>query len=508
LTVVWEGIFATPNVEPLRLRAQQGGFPCVASRYSPPVCTPAFKTRFVDNGDGAVTDNVARVPASIRSSVLPLVAHQERVFEPRFIRDSSACRCGKGTLAASDRLMELLRRVTANGHRAAWALKLDVASFFPSIHTETLYRVIAAHIRHPELLWLTCTVLFHDPTASYCFRSREPGVPGPESGRYPVPAAKSLFGKRNERGLPIGNLTSQFWGNVYPGVVTPGLPDVVSELAVIFHQLDGQRRPLDTGGPACAIRSESPRSPPGRGLRDRARQRRDVRVPNLIALLCLVSLAACTGVQPAELARTTPYALARTHGRFVSVDGMRVFAITAGTGRDVVLLHGNMASTYSWRNVIEPLAARYRMHAIDLPGYGFSDKPADASYTPDWQARNVVGYLDAAGIERAVLVGNSMGGHIATEVAIRYPNRVAALILLGASGLPISGEGGYPLSVRMLGWPVIGPVLRAAMTRGRVRQRLREAVYDPDQITDADVDAFIAPLRSAGGAHALVARLR
>jgi len=52
-----------------------------------------------------------------------LVAHQERIFEPLFIHDSYACRKGKGTLAASDRLMTLLRRVTANGRRGAFALK-------------------------------------------------------------------------------------------------------------------------------------------------------------------------------------------------------------------------------------------------------------------------------------------------------------------------------------------------------------------------------------------------
>jgi retron-type reverse transcriptase len=71
-----------------------------------------------------------------------LVHHQERVFEPRFIHDSYACRKGRGTLAASDRLMSFLRRATANGRRAAWALKLDVASFFPSIHKETLYAIL------------------------------------------------------------------------------------------------------------------------------------------------------------------------------------------------------------------------------------------------------------------------------------------------------------------------------------------------------------------------------
>ncbi|MBM4267353.1 MAG: RNA-directed DNA polymerase [Deltaproteobacteria bacterium] len=148
-----------------------------------------------------------------------LVSWQEPLFERRFIHDSYACREGKGTLAASDRLMDLLRKVTANGRRPAWALKLDVASFFASIHKETLYEILARACRHPEVRWLTRTILFHDPTRDYVFRTRGPGAaraagrPG-EPG-YPVPDRKSLFGKENQRGLPIGNLTSQFWGNVY-----------------------------------------------------------------------------------------------------------------------------------------------------------------------------------------------------------------------------------------------------------------------------------------------------
>jgi hypothetical protein len=111
--------------------------------------------------------------------------------------------------------MAFLRQVTANGKRAAWALKLDVASFFPSIDKETLSVILSRKIKHPELAWLTRTLLFHDPTTNYYFRFRNRGAPGPQSPAYPIPLHKSLFGKGNERGLPIGNLTSQFWGNVY-----------------------------------------------------------------------------------------------------------------------------------------------------------------------------------------------------------------------------------------------------------------------------------------------------
>jgi RNA-directed DNA polymerase len=137
-----------------------------------------------------------------------LVSRLEPVFEARFIHDSYACRPGKGVLAASDRLMAFLRRISANGRRPAWALKLDVASFFSSIDKQTLYAIIARAVRDPELLWLTRTILFHDPTADYHFKRGVRHTPPPPSAEYPIPAQKSLFGHDNQRGLPIGNLTS------------------------------------------------------------------------------------------------------------------------------------------------------------------------------------------------------------------------------------------------------------------------------------------------------------
>jgi RNA-directed DNA polymerase len=144
-----------------------------------------------------------------------LVSRLEPVFERCFIHDSYACRRGKGVLAASDRLMRFLAQATANGRRRAWALKLDIASFFPSIHKDTLFAIICRHVRDPELRWLTQIILFHDPTQSYRFKRGPGGVPPPGTREYPIPAQKSLFGKNGERGLPIGNLTSQFWANVY-----------------------------------------------------------------------------------------------------------------------------------------------------------------------------------------------------------------------------------------------------------------------------------------------------
>ncbi len=78
-----------------------------------------------------------------------------------------------------------LRQITANGRRPAWALKLDVANFFPSIHKATLEAILTRHVHHRELVWLAHTLLWHDPTTNYHFQSREAHV---FLGVYPQPS--------------------------------------------------------------------------------------------------------------------------------------------------------------------------------------------------------------------------------------------------------------------------------------------------------------------------------
>jgi len=137
-----------------------------------------------------------------------LVDQMEKVFEPVFIHDSYACRSGKGTHAAVHRLRKFTRQATRNGKLRAYYLQLDIKDFFPSINKEILFDLIKRKITDPDILWLTRVILFWDCTKSYIIR-------GDSALLKSIPVNKSLFGKDNERGLPIGNLTSQFFANVY-----------------------------------------------------------------------------------------------------------------------------------------------------------------------------------------------------------------------------------------------------------------------------------------------------
>jgi pimeloyl-ACP methyl ester carboxylesterase len=116
----------------------------------------------------------------------------------------------------------------------------------------------------------------------------------------------------------------------------------------------------------------------------------------------------------------------------------------------VILIHGLGATKGSFLPTVSALAAgSFRPIAMDLPGFGDSYKPITASYHPPFFARAVLNVLDALGIERAHLIGNSLGGRVALEVGLRHPERVGRLVLLAPSLAWRSPRPWAPL-VRML----------------------------------------------------------
>jgi pimeloyl-ACP methyl ester carboxylesterase len=107
--------------------------------------------------------------------------------------------------------------------------------------------------------------------------------------------------------------------------------------------------------------------------------------------------------------------------------------LTAGAGEPILLVHGLGATKGSFLPTVAALAGSFRTIALDLPGFGDSFKPLGARYHPPFFARCVVELMDALGIDRAHVVGNSMGGRVALELGLRHPERVGRLALLAPS---------------------------------------------------------------------------
>lgn len=128
-------------------------------------------------------------------------------FHRSFIADSCACIPGRGTLYAVRRLETKIRSITQNWSRPAWYLKGDIANFFVSIDKRILHEQLARRIPEPWWLRLAELVLFHDLRVDVALHSA--------SRMHLVPAHKSLLNQPSHLGLPIGNLSSQFFANIY-----------------------------------------------------------------------------------------------------------------------------------------------------------------------------------------------------------------------------------------------------------------------------------------------------
>jgi len=108
----------------------------------------------------------------------------------------------------------------------------------------------------------------------------------------------------------------------------------------------------------------------------------------------------------------------------------RLSTMQAGTGHPVVAIHGLGGTKASFLPTVGALADLFRVIAVDLPGFGESDKPIAAPYDPAWFAGAITALLDELGIERAHVIGNSMGGRVAIELGLEAPERSERIVLL------------------------------------------------------------------------------
>ncbi|MDH1477156.1 alpha/beta fold hydrolase [Comamonas thiooxydans] len=123
----------------------------------------------------------------------------------------------------------------------------------------------------------------------------------------------------------------------------------------------------------------------------------------------------------------------------IAAAGIRTNYHDLGSGHPVLLIHGSgpgVSAWANWRLVMPALAERARVIALDMAGFGYSERPDGFAYGMDAWVEQAVGLLNALGIARADLVGNSFGGGLALALAIRHPERVRRLVLMGSVGVP------------------------------------------------------------------------
>lgn len=122
----------------------------------------------------------------------------------------------------------------------------------------------------------------------------------------------------------------------------------------------------------------------------------------------------------------------------IEAAGLQTNYHDVGQGDPILLIHGSgpgVSAWANWRLTLPDLAQHFRVIAPDMAGFGFSARPANYTYNMDNWVTQAVGLMDALGIQRASLVGNSFGGGLALALAIKHPERVNKLILMGSMGV-------------------------------------------------------------------------
>lgn len=185
---------------------------------------------------------------------------------------------------------------------------------------------------------------------------------------------------------------------------------------------------------------------------------------------------------------------------YVRVEGLRLHYLGGGSGEPVLLLHGWPTSSFLWRNIIGKMAEKNRVIAMDLPGFGRSDKPLDASYSFRFYARILDGFLDALGVDATGLAVHDLGGPVGLYWACHNPDRLQRLALLNTLVYP------------RLSWAVVlfiaacrTPGLRTYISSPRgLRAAMRFGVSDPRRLTEDAIRGVQAPFETRDSRRALL----
>ena len=183
--------------------------------------------------------------------------------------------------------------------------------------------------------------------------------------------------------------------------------------------------------------------------------------------------------------------------RFVTAGGMRFHIRERGAGPTIVLIHGQSAHLFLWEAAAELLARDHHVVSLDLPAHGLTGPDPQRRYSFAGLANSVHALVEALGLDRFALAGNSLGGAVSTQYALTHPEKLEALILLDGIGAPRSTEI-PPAAFAAFLTPGIGDLATIFTPKWAVRAGLADTYGDVRKLSDAEVDRTYDLLRRRG----------
>jgi pimeloyl-ACP methyl ester carboxylesterase len=226
-------------------------------------------------------------------------------------------------------------------------------------------------------------------------------------------------------------------------------------------------------------------------------------------LLMLAALGFAVSKAPDRSLESLVPRWAQPPSDFVELDGLVVHYRDQGPSSDplpLVLIHGTSASLHTWEGWATELAQTRRVISFDLPGFGLTGPSADGDYSDARYVAFVRQLLARLGVGRAIIVGNSLGGEIAWQLALADPAHVAGLVLVDAAGHAFEPES-LPIGFRVARTPVLREFMRWMLPRRAIEDSVISVYGDPSRVTAALVDRYYELTLREGNRVALMRRM-
>jgi pimeloyl-ACP methyl ester carboxylesterase len=192
------------------------------------------------------------------------------------------------------------------------------------------------------------------------------------------------------------------------------------------------------------------------------------------------------------------------YSRFVVIDETLVHYRDQGDGEPILLIHGAFSSLHTfeeWNDIL--VNNGYRVLRLDLPGFGLTGSRHDHRYSMEIYVETLKQFLDTLDVRSCSIAGNSLGGWLAWEFALKYPRKVNKLVLIASAGF--IDEGSIPLPFKMAKTPFINKVIKYVVKRNVLEQFVKQVYGDQSKVTEELIQRYYELFSREGNPEAFLA---
>lgn len=190
--------------------------------------------------------------------------------------------------------------------------------------------------------------------------------------------------------------------------------------------------------------------------------------------------------------------------KFIFIDGVNVHYRDEGNKNDslpLVLIHGTSSSLHTWDSIVPALLNKKRIIRLDIPAFGLTGPHSGRNYSIAFYNQFINSFLSAIGVEEYIIAGNSLGGSIAWNQALSYPDKVKQLVLVNSSGYPKKNEKGN-IGFKLASMPVIGDILVKFTPKSLIRKSIEDVYADKSKVNEQLVQRYYDLLLREGNRQA------